>query len=297
MSQDRIVFLNGDFIPWENANVHIMSHSFGRGSAIFEVLSFHNPDGRAVFRLDEHIDRLFNTARLLSMEIPFTREACLESVKETVKKNRINEGFIKIICFYAQESFGILPTQQKCDMAIFVVDPLPNSQGEVSACLSKWRKLDPQTVPVEAKAAANYLNGMMARIDSKERDYEQAIMLDTQGFVAEGGTESVFIVKNDQLLTPAPGTILRSITRKTILEIAAANDIATFEKRLPEQCLFEADEILLTGTPFKVLPIKRFEDRLLPGAAGPMAKRLNRLLDNITSGRTEQFKNWLFPVT
>lgn len=296
MRNNRVVFLNNEFIAWEKATVHIMSHSFGRGSAIFEVLSFHNSDGPAVFRLDEHVERLFKSARLLQMDIPLTRAACMAAVKETVKRNRMNAGFIKLICFYSQEAFEILPAQKTCDVAIFVADPLPNPQPDVSACLSKWRKLDPQTVPIEAKSAANYLNGMMARTEARDRGFEQAIMLDTQGFVGEGGTESVFVVKNDRLSTPAVGTILKSITRKTVLEIAAAEEIAASERRMPVASLFEADEIFFTCTPFKVLPVNRFEDRSLPGAAGPMARRLAHSIDDIIVGRSGRFEEWLFPV-
>lgn len=296
MGPKRIVFLNNEFIAWDKATVHIMSHSFGRGSAVFEVLSFHDSDGPAVFRLDAHVDRLFNSARLLHMDMPLTRGACMAAVKETVKQNRMNAGFIKIICFYAQIAFEILPAQQTCDVAIFVTEPLPNPQPDVSACLSKWRKLDPQTVPVEAKSAANYLNGMMARMEAKDRGFEQAIMRDTQGFVGEGGTESVFIVKNDDLSTPAAGTVLQSITRKTVLEIAAAEGISFGEERIPVTSLFESDEIFFTCTPFKVLPVNRFEDRSMPGAAGPMASRIARLIDDITAGQSGQFDGWLFHI-
>ncbi|MFH1123910.1 MAG: aminotransferase class IV [Pseudomonadota bacterium] len=303
MLEDRIVYMNGEFVVWGQATVHIMSHSFGRGSAIFEVLSLHETEaGSAVFRLDEHIDRLFKTAGLLEMELPLGSKGFQEAVLETVKRNGITQGFIKIICFYPQIAFEILPPQKRLDVSIFAVDPardigglrFPFDRG-ATACVSKWRKLDPSTVPVEAKAAANYLNGMVARLEAKRRGFDQVVMLDTQGFIAEGGTESVFLVKGETLMTPALGTILESISRKSVLEGAGRLGIKTLEARLQPELLYEAEEIFFSGTPIKVLGVKRVEDRDL-SAPGPVTKKLSALMTDIVSGRDERFKDWLFPV-
>ena len=303
MLEDRIVYMNGEFVVWGQATVHIMSHSFGRGSAIFEVLSLHETEaGSAVFRLEEHIDRLFKTAGLLEMELPLGSKGFQEAVLETVKRNGITQGFIKIICFYPQIAFEILPPQKRLDVSIFAVDPardigglrFPFDQG-ATACVSKWRKLDPSTVPVEAKAAANYLNGMVARLEARRRGFDQVIMLDTQGFIAEGGTESVFLVKGETLMTPALGTILESISRKSVLEGAGRLGIKTLEARLQPELLYEAEEIFFSGTPIKVLGVKRVEDRDL-SAPGPVTKKLSALMTDIVSGRDERFKDWLFPV-
>lgn len=304
MLEERVVFLNGQFIPWNGAKVHMMSHSFGRGSAIFEVLSLHETSaGPAVFCLDDHIRRLFRTARFLDMEIPLTPEAFCQAVLETVKKNGVKQGFIKIICFYPQIAFEIFPPQKVLDAAIFVVDPTQDLDGlrfpfekGASACISKWRKLDPETIPVEAKAAANYLNGMLARAEARDRGFEQVIMLDTQGFIAEGGTESVFLVKEGRLMTPALGTVLASISRKAILEIAPIIGIDTFEGRLPPEWLYEADEIFFSGTPIKVLPVRQIGDRKLQETPGPITRKLSNLMNEIVNGRDDRFKSWLFPV-
>ena len=175
MIEDRVVYLKGEFIPWENANVHIMSHSFGRGSAIFEVMSLHaTAVGPAVFRLEAHIERLFKSADFLDMEVPLSKEDLYQAVAETVKRNGIKKGVIKLICYYPEFSFEILPTRNLLSVAIFALDPeqdlgkfgIPFETG-TTAYVSSWRKLDPRTVPVEAKAAANYLNGMIARAEAK----------------------------------------------------------------------------------------------------------------------------------
>jgi branched-chain amino acid aminotransferase len=304
MLENRTVFINGEFVAWNQANVHIMCHSFGRGSAIFEVLSLHHtPSGPAVFRLDEHIRRLYRTAALLEMELPMDQEAFHEAVLETVRRNGTREGFIKIICFYPQISFEILPPRKRLDTSIFVIDPkqdlggldFPFDEG-TTACVSRWRKLDPETVPVEAKAAANYLNGMMARAEAKKRGFNNVIMVDTQGFIAEGGTESVFLVKDGVLMTPSLGTILQSITRKSVLEVAPVIGIPTFEGRLKPDLLFEADEIFFSGTPTKALPVRQIEERVLQNVPGPVNRKLTAAMTDIVEGGDERFKGWMFPA-
>jgi len=305
MLEERIVFINGEFVPWDQAQVHLMCHSFGRGSAIFEVIGVQETDssGATVFRLDSHIERFFRSAELLDMKITMNRELLETAVIETIRKNKVVQGFIKIIGFYSQIAFEILPPQPEIDIAIFVVDPkkdldgmrFPFDQG-TTLCISKWRKLDPQTVPIEAKASANYLNGMVARAEARDRGFQNVVMLDTQGFVAEGGTESIFIVKNNRLMTPALGTVLQSITRQSIIEVGRAVGMDVRECRMAPEILFEADEIFLSGTPFKVLPVRKIEDRDIMTTPGPVSLKLSTLIDDILAGRNDRFKAWLFPA-
>jgi len=304
MLSNRIVFLNGNYVAWDQATVHIMSHSFGRGSAVFEVLGLHDTDdGTVIFRLDEHIDRLFRTTKLLDMELPFSKKDLMDIVTTTVKKNTIRQGFIKIIGYYPQISFEILPPQKMIDIAVFIVDPAEDpvahndsfEQG-TTACITSWIKLDPRTVPVEAKVAAHYLNGMMARKEAEKRGFDYAIMLDTRGFIAEGGTESVFLVNKDTLLTPMVGTVLDSITRKSILQVATAESISTREDHLLPELLYEADEIFFSGTPNKVLPVRQIENQPITGTPGPLTRKLSDVMTDILSGRDSRFRNWLFPV-
>ena len=303
MLEDRIIYLKGAFVGWDQATVHMMSHSFSRGSAIFEVISFHETaNGPAVLRLDENITRLFRTAQLLDMELPISRDELHEAVLNTVKRNALRQGIIKIIGFYPQISFLINVPQKRLDISIFVVDPGQDLGGplhsnqDTTVCVSKWRKLDPQTVPVEAKAAANYLNGLMANAEAGQRGFDNAIMLDSQGFIAEGGTESIFLVKDGRLMTPILGTILQSITRKSILQAADVIGIDSFEGRLHPELLYETEEMFLSNTGAKVLPIKQIEDRVVEGTPGPITRKLSDLMDKIITGQDERFKNWLFPV-
>jgi branched-chain amino acid aminotransferase len=304
MIEDRIVFVNGAYVPWEKATVHIMSHSFGRGSAIFEVMSLHaTVSGPAIFRLEAHIERLYKSAELLDMELPLSEAEFYSAVAGTAKRNNLQQGIIKIICYYPQLSVEILPPQRQLTVSIFAFDPqqdlkrfgIPFEQG-TTAFISQWRKLDPQTVPIEAKASANYLNGMIARAEAKKNGFEHAIMLDTQGFVAEGGTESMFAVKGNRLLTPSAGTVLKSVTRMSILEAAGAAGMACFEERLKPQMLFDADELFFASTPFKVLPVKQINERALEPVPGPVTRQIADLMAKIAAGSDARFKKWLYVV-
>jgi branched-chain amino acid aminotransferase len=304
MIEDRIVYLKGDFVPWEKATVHIMSHSFGRGSAIFEVISLHAAaSGPAIFRLEAHVDRLFKSAKFLDMELPLSKEALCEAVAETVKRNGLQKGVIKLISFYPEFAFEILPPQKKLSISIFAIDPeqdlgafgIPFETG-TTAYVSSWRKLDPRTVPVEAKAAANYLNGMVARAEAKKNGFGHAVMLDTRGFIAEGGTESVFLVKDNCLMTPATGTVLKSITRMSILEAARQTGVECIEEQLKPELLLEADEMFVSSTPFKVLPVKQINDHKLDNAPGPLTRKIAELMDAIAGGNDDRFKGWLSMV-
>jgi len=303
MFENSIVYMNGEFVAWQQATVHIMCHSFGRGSAIFEVISFHSTDsGPVIFRLKEHINRLFKTAELLDMELPISPMEFCEAAAGTVKRNQLNQGIIKIICYYSQFSVEVIPPHKPLDVSIFALDLALDLRGgfptvpSTTAGISKWRKLDPQTVPVRAKAAANYLNGMVARIDAGKRGFEHAIMLDTQGFIAEGATESIFLVKAGQLMTPALGTVLASITRMSILEAAEITGLQTFEGRLDPELLYEAEEMFFSCSPLKVLPIRQIEDQVLSNMPGPVTQKVTELIDDIVSGKDARFKNLLYPV-
>ena len=304
MLEERKVYINGEYKDFNDATVHMMSHSFARGSCIFEVLSFHESDtGPVIFRLEDHITRLFNSAKLLDMELPLSRPEFYEAVVQTIQRNGLSQGMIKIVGYFPEIAFDILPPGKQLTISIITVDPARDMENlaapmdtGTTACISRWRKMDPQTVPIEAKAAANYLNGMVARIDAKKRGFDDTVMLDTQGFVAEGGTESIFLVTEGRLATPALGTVLQSITRKSVLEAAGFLGIETLEGRLAPERIAEADELFFTCTPFKVLPVRKFENREFNEVPGPITLKLSDLMSKIATGEEEHFKDWLYPV-
>ncbi|HDR16107.1 MAG TPA: branched-chain-amino-acid transaminase [Desulfobacteraceae bacterium] len=304
MLKDRVVYMDGRFIPWEDANVHIMSHSFARGSGIFEVLGVHRTQaGTAVFRLDEYVSRFFRSAELLEMNLAISADDLHEAVLETVRRNGLEAGVVKIMGFYPQVAFDIMPPAGNLSVAVFAVDPgvdLGSSMFSfdrgVTTCISSWRKIHPGTVPPEAKVAANYLNGMMSRLDARKKGFEMAVMLDNEGFIAEGGTESVFIVKDGKLYTPALGKILRSISRKSVPVVAASEGIETVETQLKPEALYDADEVFFSCTVMKVCPVSRIDDRVFDQVPGPMCRRLRDLMNRVTAGEDERFRGWLFQV-
>lgn len=304
MLNARAVYLDGEFRPWDEAKVHLMSHSFGRGSAIFEVIGFHETvAGTAVFRLDEYVSRFAKSASLLEMELPLTKAELQDAILQTVKRSGLGCGLIKLLGFYPEISFAILPPQKRIQVAVFVFTyeealggPRNSANRCVTAGVSRWRRLDPDTVPIEAKVAANYVNGMVARQESRAKGFDYAILLDTQGYLAEGGTESLFLVREGGLLTPTLGTILHSITRKSLLEVAETMGIKTFSGRLNPGILDEAEEVFFSGTSTKLLPVSQVETRIFREAPGPVTRRLSARMEDITAGRDRQFKRWLFPV-
>ena len=300
MTDDRKVWLNDEMIPWGDATVPLLSHGFSRASAIFEAFGIHRgPDGPMAFRMSEHLKRLTRSADLLGMTLAWTTDQIAAAVAQTAKANHVDQGIVKIMAYWGQEAVIRLVLDAKLDVAVFVVpesdeirlhDPTP-----ISACLTSWRKLHPETVPVTAKACANYLSAYLARKEAYERGYNVGFLLGTDGFLAEGSTESVFLVKDGILKTPAPGRILASISRMSVLEVAPSIDIPVQETTLTANDLLEADEIFTAHTAAKVSPVSRFEDRDLE-APGPVTGRLMNLVNDILNHRSTQFSHFFEPL-
>lgn len=301
MFQDLRVWINGEIIQWGDAKVHIMSHSFSRGSAMFDVLGIHpGPDGPAAFRLDRHLDRFFRSAELLGMKMGYTKEELRKAIAQMVKANGIDRGIVKLMGYYGEEAIITLVMESNVDIAIFAIpetEELVLDKAEpISICISKWRKLHPATVPVEAKACANYLNGMLSRRDAAERGFDLAIMLTTDGYVAEGAIESIFMVKDGIVKTPPLGNILQSVTRMSILEATPRIGLEVREEQITPQELLSADEIFFCHTGIKVIPVKRIEGRELSPVPGPVTSKIADLMDDICQFRNDKFRHWLEPL-
>jgi branched-chain amino acid aminotransferase len=300
MNDDSKVWLNGNLIPWSAATVPLLSHGFSRGSAFFEVFGVHvGPEGRMAFRMDQHLKRLMGSAELLEMELAYSTEEIIAAVKSTVAANNLGRGLIKMLAYWGEEAIINLVLDAKLDLAIFAIpqsDELKLDQASaISACVSKWRKIHPATVPVAAKACSNYLNGYLVRKDANNRGFDIGIALDTDGFLAEGSIESVFIVKDGVLKTPPLGRILSSITRMSILEAAAKIGVPAREGPIRAEELSDADEIFTCHTGIKVEPIARLEDRALD-APGPVTGQVMQLMNNIIEFKDERFMDWFQPL-
>jgi len=296
MTNDSRVWMNGELIPWQEATVPLLSHGFSRGSAIFDVFGVHvGPMGPAAFRMDEHLQRLKKSADLLGMELAYSTEEIVEAVKTTVNVNHLGRGIVKILAFWGEEAIINLVLDSKLDLAIFAIpqseDLTLDQHQPLSACLSKWRKIHPETVPVGAKACSNYLNGYLARRDAKQRGFDIGIMLSTDGFLAEGSIESIFIVKDGVLKTPPLGRVLSSITRKSILQAVPKAGIPVAELPISADELLAADEVFTAHTGIKVETITRLEHREF-GGTGPITKQVMELMDNIIQFKDDRFQDW-----
>ena len=297
MKDERQVWLNGKFIPWASATVPILSHAFSRACAIFEIFRIHaGPEGPAAFRMDAHLNRLLNSARLLEMELCYATQEIEKAVAETVIRNDIACGVVKIMAYWGEEAVIRLLPLSKPDLAIFAIAEMPemnlDSRKPVTACLSKWCKIDPETVPVAAKACSNYLNAYLARKDAVKRGFDVGIMLGTDGFVAEGSTESVFIVKDHIVKIPPLGRVLPGISRLSVLEMAGSMGLGTTEEPLNLNDLYDADEIFLSHTGAKVEPVKQFEDKHL-AAPGPITQQLMEQMARILGFQDEAYLKWM----
>jgi len=300
MNNESKVWCNGELIPWHKATVPLLSHGFSRGSAVFEVFGIHEgPGGRFAFRIDEHLKRLMKSVEFLEMEMAYTSEEIVDAVAQAVKANNMGRGLIKILAYWGEEAVIKLVLDSKLDLAIFAI---PDSEElglddvqPVSACISRWRKIHPETVPVSAKSCSNYLNGYLARKDANNRGFDVGLLVGTDGFLTEGSIESVFLVKDGVLKTPPLGRILSSITRMSVLEAAPIAGIPVSQDPVLPQELYTADEIFTSHSGIKVSPVDRFENRNLQ-APGPITEQLMKLMEDITAFRDDRFKDWFRPL-
>jgi branched-chain amino acid aminotransferase len=297
--EERVIWINGKFVKFDQARVHIMSHSFARGSAIFEVMTVYDTAfGVGVFRLPEHLERLHNSARVLMMKLPYSKNKIFHAVLETVAKNRVTNGIVKLNAYYPEVGLEVIPFDKSVSFAAaafqFGRDVTSSKFGEdqfASVGISKWRKAHPATVPVFAKASGSYLNPMLAKLEVRQRGFKTPILLDTSGFAAEGATESLFIVKGKKLLTPKLENILPSITRMSIFEIASDLKIPVREARITRQELLQADEAFFSSTTCKVWPISKIEKHQLP-TPGPVTAKLRDYFDLILAGKVKKYRKW-----
>ncbi|HHS13653.1 MAG TPA: hypothetical protein ENN03_07810 [bacterium] len=296
MKQNLKVWHNGNIIDKSKAVVPLLSHGFSRASAIFEVFGVHRgPGGPMAFRMDEHLKRLRHSANILKMTLKYDEQTLRDAVSQTVAANRIQAGMIKIMAYWKEESLIELVLDSSLDVTVFAVPADPalhlGDTTPITACLSKWRKLHPETAPVTAKACANYLNAYLVQRDARERGFDVGLLLSTDGFLTEGALESVFLVRDGILRTPPSGRILSSISRKTILEIAPHAGIPVDMTPMRTEALYSADEIFTSHTGIKVSPVKRFEDREL-SAPGPVTQKLMHMMNRLLGFEDDRFAHW-----
>ncbi|MFN7963661.1 MAG: branched-chain amino acid transaminase [Thermoanaerobaculia bacterium] len=296
--------MNGKLVPFEQANIHVMTHALHYGSAWFEgIRCYDSPRGPAVFRLHEHMDRLVMSCRMYRGELPFTVDELCQATLDTLAANELTYGYIRPIAFRGFGSVGVNPLGCPIDVAI-VVWPWGAYLGEealkngIDVCVSSWRRTSSESMPSFAKAAGGYLNSQLIKMEAVLAGYAEGIALDQDGFLSEGSGENLFLVKDDTLYTPPLScSLLPGITRDSVIHMAADFGIPVREERMGRNMLYACDEMFLTGTAAEITPVKSV-DRIpvRSNGAGPITRRLQDRFFAIVHGEIEDRHGWLMPV-
>jgi len=295
------IWMNGKLVPFKNAKVHVLTHALHYSTSVFEGIRCYNTSsGSAIFRLPEHVDRFFNSAKLYSMKIPYSKKNITNSIVKTVKSSGLKECYIRPIAYYGYGTMGLTPTLNKVDVAIACWEwKMGESKaGKFSGAkckISSWIKIDSRSQPMQAKAAANYSNAALARIEALENGYDEAIMMNYHGKVAEGSAENIFVVKNGRITTPPISSgILEGITRDSVMQIIEENNGYVLEGDLGRDDLYSADEIFMTGTAAEVKSVTQVDRiKIGNGKPGPITKALQKSFMNVAMAKDERFLDWL----
>jgi branched-chain amino acid aminotransferase len=298
------IWMDGEYVDWDEARVHVLTPSLHYGWGVFEGIRAYESDGggSAVFRLTDHMERLFRSAKIYHMEPPVSLEGAVKVTKDLVAMNGIPTCYIRPIVYLGYGEIGLNPLTSPVRMAI-ASWPWGAYLGEesfetgVRVKISSWRRLDPNIIPPAAKATGQYLNSSLAKAEAVKAGYDEGILLNPNGYVTDGSGENVFLVRDGVLCTPplAAGC-LAGITRASILQIADDEGIRVREGDLVRTDLYLADEAFFTGTAAEVVPIREVDDRVL-GDPGPITRRLQEVFTAATRGRDERYRDWLEPVT
>lgn len=293
--------MDGGFVKWKDARVHVLTHALHHGTGVFEGLRcYGTPKGPAVFRLKDHITRLFESAETYSMEIPYTENELITVIKELVRKNGLDDCYIRalVFCGYGEMSLNPLKSIINVALACWPWDAFftRDSRSEGITCkISKWRRPDARILPPYAKATANYANSALAETEAEKNGCDGAIQLNLKGNVAEGPGENIFIVKNNTLITPpASAGILLGITRDSLLKIARDEKINCEERDISREQLLSADEAFFSGTAVEIIPIREIDGKKIGnGARGPLTEKLQKKFSEIARGKNRKYFEWL----
>jgi branched-chain amino acid aminotransferase len=293
--------MSGRLVPWDDARIHIGSHVIHYGSAVFEgIRCYKTPRGPAVFRLDAHTERLFGSAKVYWMEIPWTPEQVNAAITETIRANRLEACYIRPVVYRGAGNLGVNPLGSPVELAVMVWDwgkylgKEALEQG-VDVCVSSWTRMAPNTLPAMAKSAGNYMNSQLIKVEAVKGGFAEGIALDAQGFVSEGSGENLFAVHRGRLITPPlVSSVLPGITRDSVLLLAHRLGIPVEEKALPREMLYLADELFFTGTAAEITPIRSVDRQTVGrGSRGPVTAALQAAFFDVIECRAEDEHGWL----
>lgn len=294
------IWLNGELVRWEDARIHVLSHALHYGYAVFEGMRCHaTPDGAAIFRLDEHLERFSNSAKIYRMKLGYSAPELKAACVELVRANGVPDAYLRPIAFSGYGEMGLDPSHCPIETAIGMWEwggPLAAdsaAQG-VRATVSSWIRIDSRSLPPQAKCAANYANSALAKMEGASGGYDEAIMLNSAGMVAEGTAENIFRVKKGIVSTPpASSGILRGITRDTVIRLLHEEGIPFQRTDFTREELFSADELFFTGTAVGIAPVREVDGRAIGDGHYPFTERIRAIYDNVVHGRSNRHRGWL----
>jgi branched-chain amino acid aminotransferase len=293
--------MDGELVPWEDAKVHVLAHALHYGTGVFEgIRAYETPSGTAVFRHREHMERLHSSARAYGIDLEWSVDQLLDAARLVVKENELESAYIRPIVYLGVGSLGLNPTgvPTRTSIAAWRWGAYLGEEGLLNGIrvrVSSWRRLDHQAFVPNAKGTGGYINSVLAKREAVRDGYDEAIMLNMRGFVAEGSGENLFVVREDSVTTPPVSAgILDGITRATVMQLLADDGYQVVEQELTRSDLYNADELFFTGTAAEVTPIRELDGRAVgDGKPGPVTKRAQELFRDTVTGRFEQYRGWL----
>lgn len=304
MKEAGKIWMNGRLVPFKSARVHVLTHALHYSTAVFEGLRCYDTNGGpAVFRLPEHVDRLFRSARMYSMKMRYTKRQVTEAILDTVRASGLRECYIRPLAYYGYGEMGLTPTRNRVDLSVScwewkMGESRAGKFAGARCMVSSWVRIDSRAQPMKAKAASNYANAALARVEALENGYDEAIMLNSAGKVAEGSAENIFVVRDGAVTTPPlTSGILDGITRDSVIRIIRADGGDVAEADLDREDLYTADEVFMVGTAAEVKSVAVVDRvKVSDGGIGPVTKGLQRSFADAAAGRDDRFASWLTPV-
>jgi branched-chain amino acid aminotransferase len=304
VKQAELIWMNGDFVPWDEAKVHVLTHGLHYGTGVFEGIRCYDTEiGPAVFRHQDHLDRLQRSAQLYYMDLPYSLEQLRQTTLDLIGRNGLRSCYIRPLVYRGYGQMGLFPLDAPVDVTIAVWEwgSYLGDEGKrdgVRAKVSSWRRISPDSLIPQAKACGQYLNSVLAKIESHKGGYEEGILLDDKGKVCEGTGENLFLVRDGTIATPPlTASILDGINRRAAIEIGRDLGYEVVEKELDRSDLYLSDEIFMTGTAAELTPIREVDDHPIgTGRPGPITQAVQEAFEDALHGRAERYRHWLDPV-
>ena len=306
MKTSKFIWSNGKMIPWENATVHVMAHALHYGSSIFEgIRCYGTPQGPAIFRLEAHIRRLFDSAKLYRIDVPFSPEELSQACKDSISENGLTSAYIRPLIFRGAGSLGVVPNADVPVDVIIAAMEWGAYLGEegmtkgIDCCVSSWSRTTSASIPVLAKAGGHYLNAQLIGGEARRNGYDEGISVSAAGTISEGSAENIFLVRDGKIFTPPlSASILGGITRDSAIVLARDLGYEVIEEQLPRELMYVADEVFMTGTAAEITPV-RSVDRIEigSGSRGPITEAIQAAFFGLFDGTTDDKRNWLEQVS